>query len=167
MTRTEVKPKPKHNLYVRALLGEMALFKWIWVKTQKLCKPERENYSDRPGASEGYELLPKTYLIRSGVGYLICIALNVLGYLAPAQKITTLGQNLYVLASYWMIVLCIVAVSVALFIITKPAAKRITLRSLTVPITRVLILVPTAGIWMFIIWLSSRRGANTVWGLDN
>lgn len=64
MTRTEAKPehKPKHNLYVRALLGEMALFKWTWVKTQKLCKPEREDYRDRPGAPEDYKAVAESLL---------------------------------------------------------------------------------------------------------
>lgn len=165
MTTTEAELKP--NLYVRAWRREKALFKWTWVKTQRLCKPEREDYSDRPAAPKGYKLLSKTYFIRSGVGYLIWVGLNVLGYLAPGQKTTTLGQTLYTLASYWMTLPCIMAVSMALYIITKSAAKRITLRSLTVPITRVLILVPSASIWIFVIWLSSSPGANTVWGLDN
>jgi hypothetical protein len=164
---TTTEAEPKHNLYVRAWRREKALFKWTWVKTQRLCKPEREDYSDRPSAPKGYEVFSKAYFIRSGVGYLIWVGLNVLGYLAPGQKITTLGQILYILASYWMILPCIMAVSVALYVIAKPTAKRITLRGLTVPIARVLILVPPAGIWVFVIWLSCRPGASTVWGLDN
>jgi hypothetical protein len=164
---TTIEAKPKPNLYVRGLRSETALFKWTWVKTQKLCKPEREDYSDRRGASKGYKLLSKSYVVRSGVGYLIWVGLNVLGYLAPGQKNTTLGQTLYVLAPYWMILPCIMAVSLALYVITKPTKKRITRLSLTVPITRVLILAPSAGIWIFAIWLSSSPGANTIWGLDN
>ena len=140
-------------------------FKWTWVKTQKVAKPERKDYSDRGLAFKGYMLLSKTYRIRGGLGYLIWIGLNVLGYLAPNQKITTPGQILYVFASYWMILPCIIAVSVALYVIIRPTAKRITLRSLAIPITRVLILVPSASIWLFIIWLSTRPEANTLWGL--
>jgi hypothetical protein len=163
VTATEAKP----NLYVRVWRWEKALYKWSGVKTRKLCKPEREDYKDKLGASKGYKLLSRTYYLRSGLGYLIWVFLSVRGYLASGQEITTLGQNLYVLASYWMILPCIVAVSVVLFVITKPSEKGMTLRRLAVPITRVLILMPFAGIWMSAIWLASSPNGNTVWGLEN
>lgn len=164
---TTTRQKSEGNLYVRTWHKEKELYKWTWDKTKELCKPEREDYGETPKAPKHYKVISRAYTVRGGAGYLVWVALSILGYVGPGSKITTWGQTFYVAAPYWMPVPCLIAVSAVLYATTKPTAKRATLRSLSIPMSRVLLLIPSVGILMVILWLSSQPGANTIWGLDN
>jgi hypothetical protein len=142
------------------------LYQWTWVATNKLCRADRADYSDQQGHPRGYISLARTYTIRMWAGYLIWVGLRLLGYLIPGPDITTLGQLFYIFAPFWMTPLAIVAVSAGLYAITVKETKRFTLSRLGIPVAQALLLVPPAAVFTIMVWLASRPGAGSLWGLE-